>query len=63
VTNASFNITITDDDASENEEDFNLMIDSGSLPAGVNTGNLVQSRVVIVDNDGEQNIKGILYCF
>ena len=52
MTSVSFNITITDDDTSENEENFNLIIDSGSLPTSVNTGSLVQSRVVIVDNDG-----------
>ena len=56
VTSVVIDISITDDDTSENEEDFTLIIDTSSLPTRVNTGRLVQSRVVIVDDDGKQNI-------
>ncbi|XP_065884398.1 IgGFc-binding protein-like isoform X2 [Dysidea avara] len=52
VTSVVIDISITDDDTSENEEDFTLIIDTSSLPTRVNTGRLVQSRVVIVDDDG-----------
>ena len=51
----SFDISINDDDTEENEEYFNLIIDVNSLPTRVDTGNLVQSRLVILDNDGKQN--------
>ena len=46
----SLNITISDDNIFEENENFTLTINS-SLPTGVMVGNPGQAAVIIVDND------------
>ena len=50
VTSVPFNISINDDNISEENENFTLTIDS-SLPTGVMVGNPGQATVTIMDND------------
>ena len=48
-----FDIPIVDDNILENDEDFNIIIVSGSLPDDVTRGNPGAATVTIVDNDGK----------
>ena len=48
----SFNITIIDDNIFEEEEKFNLTINTSALPNNVAIGDLDHTTVTIVDNDG-----------
>ena len=48
-----FNVSITNDNILENEENFIITIDQSSLPNGVSVGNGSQARVEIVDDDSE----------
>ena len=52
VTSVPFNISINDDNILEGNETFMLTINS-SLATGVMVGNLDQTTVTIVDNDGK----------
>ena len=63
----SFNITIIDDNIFEEEEKFNLTINTSALPNNVAIGDLDRTTVTIVDNDGTHvNIQYIVglaeYC-
>ena len=55
VTSAQFNIPITDDNIFEENETFEVSIDSFSLPSGVTIGDNGQFTMTIMDNDGKQN--------
>ena len=48
-----FNISIIDDDESEDNETFNLIIDESSLSKGVTVGMTSQATVTIVNDDCE----------
>ena len=50
---AVFNVLINDDNIVEGNENFNLSINSSSLPNEVTVGNPVQVVVTIVDDDSE----------
>ena len=50
---ATFNISITNDDIQERNEDFILIIDQSSLSSNVTAGDIDQASVTIEDNDGE----------
>ena len=51
--NATFNVSIMDDDISEGNEYFNLSIDLSSLPIEVNTSNPAEVLVTIVDDESK----------
>ena len=53
MTSASFDVSITDDDMLEANENFMLTIKSSSLPNGVTVGNPGQATVTIQNDDGE----------
>ena len=53
VTHVVFNVTITEDNILEDDENFSLTIDSFSLPSNVTVDNLSQATVTILDNDGK----------
>ena len=50
---ASLNISITDDKSLEDNETFNLTIDSPSLPSNVTVGNPDTATVTIINDDGK----------
>ena len=52
VIHVQFNVSIINDDILENIENFILNIDTFSLPNNVTVGNLNQTTIFIVDNDG-----------
>ena len=52
VTSVPFNVSITDDNVLEDDENFSLTIDTSSLPSNVTVDNPSQATVTIVDNDG-----------
>ena len=62
VTSAQFKVPINNDDIFEEEERFELNIDSSSLPSGVTVGDNNQFTMTIMDNDGNQ-IKIMCYLF
>ena len=49
----SFSVPITNDNLLEYNEEFDLIINQSSLPFNVNFGNVYQTTVTIVDDDGE----------
>jgi len=53
VTIVPFDVPIIDDDVFEDVENVTLAIDPTSLPNQVVRGNVVQTTVSIVDNDGK----------
>ena len=53
VTMVAFDVPVTDDMIVEDNEDFNLIIVPGSLPADVTCGTPNRASVTIVDNDGQ----------
>ena len=53
MTNALFNVPITDDDILEANENFMLTINPSSLPNGVTVGDPGQATVRIRNDDGE----------
>ena len=53
VTKGSFNVDIIDDGILENNETFELSINSSTLPSSVNINNPSKLTVTIVDNDGK----------
>ena len=46
-------LIIDDDNIAENNESFNLVIDSRTLPAGVTLGDYNTTVVTIINNDGK----------
>ena len=52
MTSVSLNISIIDDDILENNENFYLSIDEGSLPTSIIAGSTDQTIVNILDDDG-----------
>ena len=54
ATCASFNISVTDDNVSNNDKILNMSIIKLSLPYGVLLGELGSANVRIIDNEGEQ---------
>ena len=55
VANASFNVTIIDNDQYESTETFYLIINSFSLPYNMYISNPSQAIVIISDDDSEYN--------
>ena len=53
LTTIPFNVSIKDDDIFEDDETFNLSINSSSLPNKVIVGNHGQTVVTIEDNDSK----------
>ena len=53
TTEASFNVSLTDDNIFERNEKFMITIDPSSLPSNVTVGDPDQVIVTIVDNDGK----------
>ena len=53
TTEASFNVSLTDDNIFERNEKFMITIDPSSLPSNVTVGDPDQVTVTIVDNDGK----------
>jgi len=53
VTSRIIDIPICDDIVLEEDEEFDVSIISNSLPDNIINGNVDQSTVIIVDNDGE----------
>jgi len=53
ITEAFYDISITDDNILETDEMFNIKIDSRSLPFDTFVGTGDQAMVVIEDNDRE----------
>ena len=49
-----FNVSITDDNISEGNEDFMVTIDPSSVPDSVGIGDPSEATVTIVDGDGKQ---------
>ena len=49
----TFNISISDDDVLENVEEFNLTINSTSLPDRIFDGGIQQTTIFIIDDDGK----------
>ena len=52
MTNVPYYVAITDDNLLEENENFNLIISTFSLPSRVTVTNPHQATVTIVDNDG-----------
>ena len=57
MTTAPVDFRIIDDNISENNENFDLVIDQSSLPNRVSVGNPDQVTVTIVDDDGMQTTR------
>ena len=53
TTRTSFYVPIINDDLLEFNEEFHLIINQSSLPFNVNIGNIYQTTVTIVDDDGK----------
>ena len=54
MTNASFNITISDDISFEHNETLMLTIINSSLPYGVNVGDPGEATLTIVDDESKR---------
>ena len=52
----SFNVSITDDDIVEENEDFIVIIDMSSLPNDFILGSVSQATVVITDEDSKYDL-------
>ena len=52
TTHTSFSVPIIDDDLLEYNEEFDLIINQSSLLFNINVGNIYQTTVMIVDDDG-----------
>ena len=52
TTEASFNVSLTDDNIFESNENFMITIDPSSLPSDVTVGDPRRATVIIMDNDG-----------
>ena len=57
MTTAPVDVPIIDDNTSENNESFDIVIDQLSLPNRVSAGNPDQVTVTIVDDDGMQTTR------
>ena len=53
TTEASLNVSLTDDNIFESNEKFMIIIDPSSLPSNVTVDDPDQVTVTIVDNDGK----------
>ena len=53
TTEALFNVSLTDDNIFERNENFMITIDTFSLPSNVTVGDPNRVTVIIVDNDGK----------
>ena len=53
MTNASFDVAITNDSILEVDENFELIINMSSLPNDVTIGVRGRATVIIVDDDGK----------
>ena len=53
MTRVSFDVNIIDDRILENNETFDLSINSNTLPNRVNIDNPSKATMTIVDNDGK----------
>ena len=53
TTEASFNVSLTDDNIFERNENFIIIIDPSSPPSNVTVGDPSRVTVIIVDNDGK----------
>ena len=53
IIQASFNVTLIDDNMFENNENFVLAVHPSSLPSNVTVGDPGQVTVIILDNDGK----------
>ena len=56
TTNVPFNISITDDDILEDDENFILTVDLSSLPSNITASDPYQATVTIVDKDGKLTV-------
>ena len=56
VTSVPFNISVNNDDISEDDETFNVTVDPFSLPKRVTVGDYGQSIITILDDDGANKI-------
>ena len=52
TTEASFNVSLTDDNIFESNENFMIAIDPSSLPNNVTVGDRKRVTVIIMDDDG-----------
>ena len=52
TTEASFNVSLTDDNIFESNENFMITIDPSSLPNNVTVGGRKRVTVIIMDDDG-----------
>jgi len=62
VTSASFNVSITKDNVSEGNENFNLMINSSMLPNGV-TVDATGNTMIIVNDRSSESFCNVLYLY
>ena len=63
VAKRSFNVMINNDNILENDETFNLNINTSSLPSGVSVGTTDQATVTILANDGELIVSYVVVVF
>ena len=56
TTSVLFNISITDDNILESDENFLLTVDLFSLPSNITASNPYQATVTIVDKDGKLTV-------
>ena len=56
TTEASFNVSLTDDNIFESNENFMITIDPSSLPSDVTVGDPRRVTVIIMDNDGNHYV-------
>ena len=56
TTSVPFNISITDDDILEDDENFILTVDLSSLPSNITASDPYQATVTIVDKDGKLTV-------
>ena len=53
MTSALFNITITNDDIYEGNETFNLVVNVFSLSSNFTVGEISQTMIIIMNDDGK----------
>ena len=56
TTSIPFNVSITDDDILEDNENFLLTVDLSSLPDNITASDPYQATVTIVDKDGKLTV-------
>ena len=62
TTEASFNVSLTDDNIFESNENFMITIDPSSLPNNVTVGEPRRVTVIVVDNDGKYFVLNMCIC-